>query len=513
MYILLLLIGFVHAELQSISACQDGTMTTWVDANLQSITFGIGDLLVERGLNVGGTEKDAGDGNIKADGTITAKDVAAETITIGTPVTSNWDGAPKLDSYGTEVWSDVRVHGDMLFTNDHSRLMVNEIGGAGGCPYLDTPKAFDACSASKSASINFNSLMEGEFAESVTDETRSSADIAIFGEKLFIKPQTYIYQGLHVDDEFTAADKKFSVDATGKVRVDMDLVVGDDLGVGEDLLVEGQTFCKGGLKAYGDNNLANTKWKNIWGYAGSSASWFSTSHHSLNYYQYGDSQQKTMSIWAESYIGTEWGLLTMSDRRIKTNIVDVDDISSLRRVLDIPVRNYQYKDKLRRGIENVTGFIAQEVREVFPEAVSLVTDFIPFHQIIYTIDHIEQNTVIISTFKGEDELKKDDVIKVTFHKPDGKMIRTEAKVFQVDSEKTYLSCEKCDKGFKDADKVYVSDKQVDDFHRIDKQRIFTLHHGAIQELHEQQQILQEKVATLEDTVAKLSERLAALEAR
>ena len=244
MYILLFLVVLANAELQSISTCKDGTMTTWVDANLQAITYGLGDLLVENGLNVGGTEKDAGEGNIKAEGTITASDIdiggtttandvdIGGTFTVGTPVTTSWDGdSSNIQAIPTRIFSDMRINGDILLTNDHSRLMVDTISG-GFCPHWDTPKGFDPCvGETYGASITFNTQLKGEFAESTTDGTRSTASLAIMGQKLYIRGQTYIYQGLHIDDEFTAADKNFRVEGGGNVGISKKLNVGDTLDV------------------------------------------------------------------------------------------------------------------------------------------------------------------------------------------------------------------------------------------------------------------------------------------
>ena len=56
------------------------------------------------------------------------------------------------------------------------------------------------------------------------------------------------------------------------------------------------------------------------------------------------------------------------------------------------------------------------------------------------------------------------------------------------------------------DDVFIYGKEVDDFMAIDKQKIFALHHSAIQELDR-------KVQEQEATIAALMERLAALEAK
>ena len=58
--------------------------------------------------------------------------------------------------------------------------------------------------------------------------------------------------------------------------------------------------------------------------------------------------------------------------------------------------------------------------------------------------------------------------------------------------------------------VFCYGKEVDDFHALDKQKIFTLHHSAIQELDKQQQADKAKIASLEAEVASLKTTLASV---
>ena len=91
-----------------------------------------------------------------------------------------------------------------------------------------------------------------------------------------------------------------------------------------------------------------------------------------------------------------------SDRRIKTNIVDLNDISSLQKVLQIPARNYQYKDKLKRGFGNVTGFIAQEVKAALDTAG--VSDFGGWKEDQYGVQQVSREMFVIPLVKAVQEL-------------------------------------------------------------------------------------------------------------
>ncbi|EGZ16856.1 hypothetical protein PHYSODRAFT_500080, partial [Phytophthora sojae] len=70
-----------------------------------------------------------------------------------------------------------------------------------------------------------------------------------------------------------------------------------------------------------------------------------------------------------------------SDRRIKTDIEDVDEDDILQRIQTLEVKKYRYSEMWReiRGIPDVTvrGVIAQQVEETFPEYVTVSTLTLP----------------------------------------------------------------------------------------------------------------------------------------
>ena len=78
----------------------------------------------------------------------------------------------------------------------------------------------------------------------------------------------------------------------------------------------------------------------------------------------------TKSIFSERYIAA-------SDSRIKDNIEDIPNDTALQMVRDIPCRYYTYRDVVSRGNNRTIGFIAQEVKDVIPEAVNVISEYIP----------------------------------------------------------------------------------------------------------------------------------------
>ena len=71
------------------------------------------------------------------------------------------------------------------------------------------------------------------------------------------------------------------------------------------------------------------------------------------------------------------GFVAFSDRRIKSNVVDINDTYALEQVRKLKPKYYDYVDKVARGDSSVIGFIAQEVKEVVPRAVSVSDGDVP----------------------------------------------------------------------------------------------------------------------------------------
>jgi hypothetical protein len=92
----------------------------------------------------------------------------------------------------------------------------------------------------------------------------------------------------------------------------------------------------------------------------------------------------------EGFIATN-GTLNASDKRIKKNIVDVDDAECLETLRLLKPKKYQYKDEINRGQEPVWGFIAQEVRDILPYATQLRQDVLPN---IYELANVSLSNVI-----------------------------------------------------------------------------------------------------------------------
>ncbi len=64
------------------------------------------------------------------------------------------------------------------------------------------------------------------------------------------------------------------------------------------------------------------------------------------------------SVWCKSRFTTS------SDERIKKNIQDINDDTSLQKILQIQPKTYEYIDQVERNDGIVYGFIAQQIKKI-----------------------------------------------------------------------------------------------------------------------------------------------------
>jgi hypothetical protein len=171
----------------------------------------------------------------------------------------------------------------------------------------------------------------------------------------------------------------------------------------------------------------------------------------------------------------------LSDIRIKKNVSNIDDISSLEKILRVEPKIYGYIDNIQRTNSNVYGFIAQQIRDILPEATELTTKFIPD---IFKLVKINENRINLN----EEELKKIEIGDIL-------EIYTKDNTYDVKVIKKDNDGIEIDMNIKDND-IFIYGRQVKDFHIIDKSYLYTLNICATQELARIVEGLKERINSL-----------------
>jgi hypothetical protein len=187
-----------------------------------------------------------------------------------------------------------------------------------------------------------------------------------------------------------------------------------------------------------------------------------------------------------------------SDSRIKEDICDINDDDALNKLLQIEPKTYKYIDKDARGNNKVYGFIAQQVREIIPEAVKLVKSYIPN---IMAIGYFADYIITLPTQPDKVIIKVDDNIKCFDDNGNEVLVKVEEvidektfKIKALDDMKPFVYTH---------NKIFIHGTEIDDFHTLSKDNIFTLNVCATQELHRRIISQEERIKELEAKVSMI----------
>jgi Chaperone of endosialidase len=199
----------------------------------------------------------------------------------------------------------------------------------------------------------------------------------------------------------------------------------------------------------------------------------------------------TYSIYASARIAaTEFN--AFSDARIKKVKGVSDSKADLAILSTIKITDYQLIDSIAKGNRMIKKVIAQELEQVYPQAVSTHTDVVPD---IYTRAEITNGYIAL-----KNNLKAGEKVRLIL--PTGEELLEVASAtengFTVASNQT--------------GPVFVYGREVSDFHTVDYEALTTLTISATQELLMQIEALQNKVAGLEQENNNLKAEVQSIEA-
>ena len=200
------------------------------------------------------------------------------------------------------------------------------------------------------------------------------------------------------------------------------------------------------------------------------------------------SQSQATSIKTSNNILTNTAFVATSDKRIKNNILDISDNEALKTFRKLQPKTYEYVDKIRKGNHRVFGFIAQEVREIIPNSVSIVTDIVPDYYNKVSFD-TSGDTLILEPEEPYD-ISNGTKIRVYIQDTSG-IIHTVEKSVSISE---YISLSNTNEY--DISDVFLYGKEVDDFHTLNKDAIWTVATAALQEVDRTVEKLRKKDHTI-----------------
>ena len=228
-------------------------------------------------------------------------------------------------------------------------------------------------------------------------------------------------------------------------------------------------------------------------------------------------------------ITIEGAIYLESDKRVKNNIIIIDDSIALDAINDIQCYSYYYNDFINRKITQSFGFMAQEVKSKIPSAVELKKDFLPSIMKFaknFSWENLDNGKYKITIPNLLNDLSDNEIVpdvgtRFKFYlndKPTTICIENEVIAKLNEDRQSFIFNKKMEY-------VFIYGYEVNDFHILDKEKLFVLHHSGIQELSRRNDKLQEdnnklqkdndtktsKIASLESRVEALEEAILAMQ--
>jgi hypothetical protein len=243
----------------------------------------------------------------------------------------------------------------------------------------------------------------------------------------------------------------------------------------------------------------NSYWQTIHGVQGSFPYWDLIGSD----YDTGNINTTGCSLVCNYALFLKGGSMFMAcDRRIKHNITEIDDNYALNILNKINMYQFKLNDWFENDYAWNYNVIAQEVLEHFPQAVSRHKDYLSN---VMSAVNVNYNKIDTDKYEMVIETKEEWGIK------NGGMVKFYcANSKNEKSDILKLECIKNNNTFlieKEYQYVLCYGIETDDMLTVDKQKIYSLSHSAIQQLHKNNIRQQAEIDILKGQVAMLIEKL------
>lgn len=182
------------------------------------------------------------------------------------------------------------------------------------------------------------------------------------------------------------------------------------------------------------------------------------------------------------------GFVATSDKRIKNMIGLSNPESDLCILNKIQITDYTYIDKINNSATPQKKVIAQQLQEVYPQAVNTNTGIIPNVFDVASTTKIDNNKTIITTSMPH-SFKSGDKVKLIVENTGEKLV--EVSVIDPTTFSVHETIH---------DKIFVYGKQVDDLLNVDYDAVSMLNVSATQALSRQLEALKKENEALKEEI-------------
>ena len=237
-------------------------------------------------------------------------------------------------------------------------------------------------------------------------------------------------------------------------------------------------------------------------------------------------------LWVDNFIHAD-AIVVSSDERVKKDIVDITDATALEKIRLIKPKTFKYIDQIENGDSTNYGFIAQDVSTVLPNCVDKITKFIPNfftngtitrnissgileftttkNLIFNSLHDSNGNAFVDSSNNPSSDINGNKIFNIKLISENNKLIKVKTKSI-INSNKFTIE----NNDYETTDiitegKYFLYGQEVDDYHNLNQDMIYTVCVAAVQEIDRQQILDKIEINNLKIQYNDLLARVTALE--
>lgn len=243
--------------------------------------------------------------------------------------------------------------------------------------------------------------------------------------------------------------------------------------------------------AYADNQTENAigrYWARVFGFQSVSNALGGTGEGNGGGPSYGNN-----SAWTAGYItlmctgnviGLKYGIF--SDRRVKTNIQEMNHAESLDTLRLLQPCSFEYIDKIQKTSHPVDGLISQEVIEIIPQAITYAKETLPniFQMGTYTIDSSGNQFIFLSDYNMENlqyDASGNIYPKLCIYNDEENGLMKKVTIIDIPSS----NCIQISTDETLSEKIFVYGQNTDNYQHLNYHSVFTLCTSALKEIDKQ----------------------------
>jgi hypothetical protein len=206
-------------------------------------------------------------------------------------------------------------------------------------------------------------------------------------------------------------------------------------------------------------------------------------------------------ILTSDYVGATKGTILASDKRIKENIIDIDNNEAIKLFRKLKPKTFNYIDKVNSGNQTNYGYIADDiVEDINKDFIKYIKNYIPN---IYEIADVSGNIIVLSKKSTSNfEYDASGMLFPQLKCYDSSNNEIITNIVSIIDDKSFVIDTELN-----MDKVFVYGQEIDNYKHLSYESINIITASAVQAIDNTVQEQQQTIETLQNKLKTLEARL------